>query len=279
MPPGSASRLARRWAISELNRAGGIVDVGSVDLTFNLGGLGFTDAGEVQLLVDTDGDGSFQDEAPIGGAQLVGAEVYQFAGVSALQDGSVFTVAKSDGTLPVELTDFTAVAEPSDQVTLRWRTATETDHAAFVVERFDPLGWTDLATIRGVGTRHVATDYHYVDTPPVALLTSDRLLLYRLRQVDLDGHTTCSPIRSVRLGQQLVPTGRIYPNRVEDWLTLPGAAASVRSLRLLDGLGREVTGTVTIEPAGRDVQIRVANLAAGSYLLQWGTGHQTFVNK
>ena len=67
--PGSIlNRLDRTWRVSEVNRAGIPVDVGSIDMRFDLTGLTNINPLFLKLLVDTDNDGFFNDETPISGA-------------------------------------------------------------------------------------------------------------------------------------------------------------------------------------------------------------------
>jgi hypothetical protein len=53
------ARFDRVWIVSEVNLASTAVDVGSIDLRFDLTGLGSLVATDLRLLVDTDNDGFF----------------------------------------------------------------------------------------------------------------------------------------------------------------------------------------------------------------------------
>ncbi len=94
--PSGASRvrLDRIWRVSESDLSGGGVDVGAVTLNVDMSGItGFNTADRLQLLVDTDNDGSFADESPISNAVALGSNVFQFNGVTALSDNTRFTFA------------------------------------------------------------------------------------------------------------------------------------------------------------------------------------------
>lgn len=57
VPTGVQARMARVWRVSELSSASVSVDVGSVDIRFDLASLGSITASDLRLLVDTDNDG------------------------------------------------------------------------------------------------------------------------------------------------------------------------------------------------------------------------------
>ncbi|MBL7839089.1 MAG: T9SS type A sorting domain-containing protein [Cyclobacteriaceae bacterium] len=96
-PTGVSARFARVWRVSE---TGGDGDVGSIDVQIDVTGLvdfsslSTCDAAlSLRLLVDTDNDGTFADQTPIGGATTLGSNVYRFANVTALANNTRFTFA------------------------------------------------------------------------------------------------------------------------------------------------------------------------------------------
>lgn len=95
VPVNISNRLAREWRVSEVNTSGSAIDVGNIDMSFDLTGMGTFVASELRLLIDTDNDGVFADEIPISGATSLGGNVYQFAGVSSIANNLRFTLALS----------------------------------------------------------------------------------------------------------------------------------------------------------------------------------------
>ncbi len=84
--------------------------------------------------------------------------------------------------IPVELSSFTATAVNGD-VTLNWRTATETNNRGFEVERKTATsGYQKVGYVAGFGTTTEPTSYTYTDKNP-----GTGSYTYRLKQVDLDG--------------------------------------------------------------------------------------------
>lgn len=110
--------------------------------------------------------------------------------------------ALSDGSLPVELISFEALANDPD-VVLRWQTATETNNAGFEVQHkpvhvhfdgeIDPrVGWQTVAFINGHGTTIEQQNYTYRAHELAA-----GHHLFRLKQIDFDGAFEFSPVLEV----------------------------------------------------------------------------------
>ncbi|MBK6628304.1 MAG: hypothetical protein IPG35_12050 [Flavobacteriales bacterium] len=208
LPTGVQGRWQRVWRVSEVDASGSGVNVGDVDLSFDLTGLGAVTASHLRLLVDTDNDGLFADETPINGAISDGGGMYRFAGVSALQNNRRFTLGTTNiinTPLPVELVHFTADPAGPASVRLTWATASEQNNAGFTVERStESEDWTAVAQVAGAGDAQTTLSYEALDSP-----APPTQLYYRLRQTDLDGSSTLSAVVPVDLrGQQdivLVP--------------------------------------------------------------------------
>ncbi len=105
LPAGIAAKLERTWAVSEIRvTTGATRDVGTVQVRFDLTDMGSVTASDLRLVVDTDGDGVFADDATtVGGAIYVSGNVYEFSGVTQLSNNSRFTIATTDySTTPLE---------------------------------------------------------------------------------------------------------------------------------------------------------------------------------
>src|SRR5690606_21847334 len=127
-PAGVQQRLDRTWRVNEVNRTGQAVDVGAVDITFDLSALGPVTASDLRYLVDTNNDGSFADETPIDGAVSLGNGQYSFAGITALVNNARFTLGTANAAstpLPIELLAFSAMPAAPGTVELTWSTASE----------------------------------------------------------------------------------------------------------------------------------------------------------
>lgn len=211
LPAGVQGRWERVWRVNEVNSSGAAVNVGNVDITFDMAGLGPVTATDLRLLVDTDGDGLFADETPISGATNVSGTLYRFSNTAALQNGYRFTLGSTNlgsTPLPIELISFTAREAAPNTVDLEWSTATERNNDHFTVERSENAQeWTAVATVPGAGNS--STTVHYATTDRSAY---GPVFYYRLRQTDTDGTSTTSDVVMVNMGSIKHEADYAYPN-------------------------------------------------------------------
>lgn len=118
--------------------------------------------------------------------------------------------------LPLEMLSFEAQKKDKD-VLLNWRTTNEQNTSHFDVQRS-----TDGKQFLTIGTVHeqqktTINDYDFIDKN---LPTGT--LYYRLEQLDKDGKTTFSPIRSVEKSDKFYYN--LSPNPTQDVLTINGNA-------------------------------------------------------
>lgn len=100
--------------------------------------------------------------------------------------------------LPIELTNFTARAQPDHTVALDWETATEINFSHYEVEHSaDGVKYNQIGKVIGNGTQNGPEVYGFIHDRPV---DSDNY--YRLRNVDNDGAFSYSPVRIVRFGKE-----------------------------------------------------------------------------
>jgi hypothetical protein len=175
--------------------------------------------------------------------------------------------------LGVQLLGFEARAANAG-VQLTWRTASEINNAQFVVERStDGTTFTPLAELAGQGTTGRESNYAYLDQ--TASQETAPVLYYRLRQVDLDGLMTLSPIQVIKWQKSALGDLRYYPNPVRDQLTLdlttwPNGPCEVQ---LFDLAGR--SHYVQALVGGQVQQLTLPTLATGTYVLKVaGSGYQ-----
>lgn len=213
VPPGVQGRLLRVWRGSETGA------ITSFDVRFDLTGLGSVTPSDLRLLVDTDNDGVFADETVggggiISGATSIGGNVYQFAGVTAMNNNLRFTISSINLTqtpLPVDLLDFTAILNNLNKVDVDWSTATEKNSDFFDVERStDAVNFEKLFKVKSKsnnGNSNSVLKYKSVDNDPV-----DGVSYYRLKHNDKNGSFSFSNIVSVNVIKDKKITFSIYPN-------------------------------------------------------------------
>lgn len=93
------SRLNRTWRVSETNTIGNSVNVGAIDVRFDLTGVSGITTANLRLLVDTDNDGNFNDETPVSGATNLGSNIFSFNGVTNISDNNRFTIGLATTTI------------------------------------------------------------------------------------------------------------------------------------------------------------------------------------
>jgi len=188
-----------------------------------------------------------------------------------------------DGTtLPVELVAFTATSSDT-AIRLTWRTLGERNSDRFEVQRQPllessapraaPEAWTTVGTVRSAGTSNAPVDYSFTDARvPYA---ADEVV-YRLRQVDVDGTASLSDELRVSRGAitSLTLLGT-FPNPAHTAVTIRFAVPeSVRRsadarLTLYDILGRRVRRIEVGEQRGRqEIRLDVGGLASSIYFLR-----------
>ena len=260
-PPALQGRLARVWRVSEVNASNVAVNVGSVDITFDLTGLSPVNVADLRLLVDTDNDGLFADETAIGGATNPSGNNFRFTGISALANGLRFTlgtVNRESTPLPIELISFNAQSEER-VVDLAWSTATERNNALFEVERSaDLLVWNVVAERQGAGDSQALLNYTAQDTEPL-----NGTSYYRLRQIDSDGTSTLS--ETVPVTRTNVVDVSVHPIPFEDQLTVDASEDRLLSIELFNLSGQRLMVDRHQGP-GRAV-LNTAALPAGLYVI------------
>jgi hypothetical protein len=116
VPMSMSARSNRIWMVSEMDLLGGAANVGIINISFDLTGLGPVVTSQLRLLVDTNGDGLFADEIPRAGASSLGNGEYAFNNVTSISHGVRFTIGTTNSNqtpLPIELADFYALVNGS----------------------------------------------------------------------------------------------------------------------------------------------------------------------
>lgn len=162
--------------------------------------------------------------------------------------------------LPVVLLSFEAEAR-EESVHLDWSTATEHDNDFFVVERSaDGVAFTPIGTIDGAGTTQQETRYQFLDRSPLHGLN-----YYRLEQVDMDGRSEHSEVRSVYFRTDEGPL-MMVPNPGSEMVRvlLPRSMKGC-SVSVIDPTGREV---LSAQATGDQLVLETGPLPRGVYSIR-----------
>ena len=272
LPVGIQGRWFRVWRVSELSPTGAAVDVGSVTMDFDLNAFSPIVTSDIRLLVDTDNDGVFADETPIGPPTAIGGGLYRFSGITQLVDQRRFTLGTintSATPLPVELIAFEAQARAPQGIELRWSTATERNNAHFDLLRSpDAATWQTLTRVDGAGNSQERQDYAWWDHDPLSGIN-----YYMLRQVDTDGTVTDLPKRSAwwAASNGLV----IFPNPTDGRVDVLIDQAAPAALEVMDPQGRVVW--MSAGPVSGRVDLDLTGLPPATYTLRCTQGAQVRV--
>ena len=199
---------------------------------------------------------------------------FQFQpGCTPLPTPSALPCASINCILPVELMEF--VAEPAGhEVMVSWATGSEQNSDHFMVERStDGEHFEDIGRVGAAGTSGMTIRYTWPDKHPVQGWN-----YYRLKQVDIDGTSTYSPVRSVFMSGR-PSTIEVYPNPANDLVNIVlDDLSGQRDLlwRVLDASGRVVIeGSQQLAFDANRLSIPVERLEAGSYVVAITTAQGT----
>lgn len=167
--------------------------------------------------------------------------------------GDQYVGPKSNDPLPVKLLGFTA-DKASNQVLLKWQVTNEEKNARYEVEfSLDGTKFTKVGTVAAASG--VTNNYQFVHSTP----DLTKVNYYRLKQVDLDGKFSYSPVRLVKFTGKNVLT--ITPNPASSFVKVYSSASPL-NINIYDQSGRKVASQVLTNGM---VQFNISGLAKGTY--------------
>ena len=120
----------------------------------------------------------------------------------------IFMYAPKGASADAQFQNFTVSIHESNSVMCTWETASQTNNASFTIEKAwssgtkgESVTWTAVRTFPGAGNCSYTLSYAYMDNAPTFVGSNempDGLLLYRIRQTDVDGHSTVTAMKSVK---------------------------------------------------------------------------------
>ena len=182
------------------------------------------------------------------------------------QSIAVGTVAFSLPTLPVSLFSFSGIRQ-AQNVLLNWSTTQEINSASFEIERNNGSNnWEKIGAVAASGNSTTQKDYSFTDVNP-----QGSLLLYRLKQIDIDNNYKYSSI--VRISGKNANTDILsYPNPFTSQLSINinSPAGQSVGVNLYDAGGKMIRNETRILSAGNNsVTINsLDKLAGGIYYIE-----------
>lgn len=181
-----------------------------------------------------------------------------------MDDIKYSTTSATPAALPVSLKSF-QVNNQVNSNKINWTTSSEVNNKGFEVQR--AIGnANDFKTIGFVGTRakdgnsQIEISYSFEDADVKAGQTH----YYRLNQIDFDGKSTLSPVRSVKPGS-IESNLNVYPNPSQGSVTVnTGSTSGKLNIYVLDNTGRTVNQYMNVSTSNT----RISNLKKGLYTLK-----------
>ncbi len=167
--------------------------------------------------------------------------------------------------LPVEWIQFTAELQSSDDVLLTWTTAAEYNNDYFGIERsYDGIRFERIDAVPAANTNGVSA-YTSIDSK---FRGDVRVLYYRIVQVDYNGTSSNTPIRSVLLDSDATNTVNVYPNPSKGVFTLDfrGANEQQGTIEIYSSTGKQVYSNLV--QAEKTQTLDLSELRKGVYTLQ-----------
>lgn len=279
------NRMGREWKITNTNFTG------SFSMDIKLSNASVT-AADVKLLIDDNGDFSnatvnSNDEVSITyqngivtvsglNESLFPAGSTRYFTLASVKKREI-TIAKNPGSLaltdrpvlanntalPLQLLSFGTKDISENSAVLHWKTSQEINNSHFEVERSgDGVNWIVVGHINGKNS-HSINNYNFTDAQPL-----NGLNYYRLKQVDIDGVHTYSPVKVVRRTDSENAV-KIYPNPFTRKITIAGRSIRRQDLRAYDFSGKNITGKLRFIGRGETkTVISLRNVPDGVYILK-----------
>ncbi len=242
-----------------VNRTGGSSNV-NLTLEFDGNSCGVTDLSDL-LVVHWNGSQWISEGNGGTTGSTAAGTVSSGAPVSSF---SPFTLGSSspDNPLPVELISF-EVQQHNQDALITWQTASEINNDYFEVEKSENA--QDFYVIDfqiGAGNSNTILNYSSIDQS-----LNQGVHYYRLKQVDYDGSTSYSSIKSINIQSNSLKQLIIYPNPAlsnQEIYLLVENIKDLASIQIQDALGKTVyNNNVTTKNL-----IQLPFLSTGQYLVQ-----------
>lgn len=174
----------------------------------------------------------------------------------------------SNGTLPIELIDFTGTCL-TNGVELNWSTASEENNDYFLVEKStNGSDWELVVKIFGSGTSGVVNKYVHVDYT----IISD-LMYYRLTQVDKNGSSEvfkAIDVKCKNVKDQMV----LYPNPSSTELNVlldVTTSSNNNYIKILNNVGQIISETKVDLTKGVNTFILPVDILPGTYNIMFSS--------
>jgi hypothetical protein len=202
----------------------------------------------------------------------------RFGGPTTIEDFSQFVIGSITSPLGVSWVNFEGQRTQTQEVTLRWNTATETKNIGFEVQRSkEGVNFEKIAFVDGGGTSNQNRTYNYKDKE------STQAYYYRLRQVDVDGDANFSKVLYINAETQ-DEILKIFPNPTTSEIQLQTKTewAKDDNLRIVihNVEGKKIwEGKGNLLDLQENINLQLKNWKSGTYILKLQTSDKVLQSK
>lgn len=166
--------------------------------------------------------------------------------------------------LPVKFVGFTVLSQ-DNYVLLQWSTSEEIDAASYEIQRsFDGVSWNAIASIKAAGNSSIITNYTYKDKN-----ISAKIIYYRIKQIDADGSSTLTTIKSIRTDNTSSSEIKIASIQSKVLLQFPKQVKGNILVRFVSMSGQVVDQQSINNPVG---QVVLNSKLTGTYVISVSNG-------
>ena len=248
-------------------------------LKFSNGKLWLSSSSTVRLYSDGSitSSGSSSETLKIGG-------VTKYTGTDNTLTGPLFASAStgtspsgfssgSDMALPVKFIGFN-VARQNNDVLVQWTTAEEMNSRNFEVQRSENgIDWTTVSSIAAAGNSSATHSYSYTDKNIIS-----KLVYYRIRQVDMDGKFSLTPVRIIKNDVAVAEVKITAASSNSIYVHFSAQVKGNVVIRLTTSNGQVISQETVDSPVGQ-VIVPVQNSNKGIYIVTVADGQELKFSK
>lgn len=166
--------------------------------------------------------------------------------------------------LPVKFVGFTVTQKDNDAL-IQWSTSEEISADMYQVERsIDGTNWSTIAYVAAVGNSSSLNNYSFTDKN-----VSAQVVYYRIKEVDVDGKTVYTAIKSIKLESASASEIKIAGISNKVLLQFPREIKGNFIVRFVSKSGQVVDQQTINNPVG---QVVLNSKVAGNYIISVSNG-------
>lgn len=199
--------------------------------------------------------------------------------VTGVTQFSPWVLVDGSDPLPVDFIDF-EIVQDQDQTMVKWGTTSEVNNDYFdVLHSKDGLNYHVMGTVDGKGNSRSRIDYSFVTD-----LLENGQHYFKVRQVDFDGQSDETPVRSILISNGSLANLSIVPNVINAGsivnLIYSGDIFESVDLKVFNVEGTMVTaGKYQSDQLSAGLPINVQELTSGTYFVELRIGDNMSTSK